>query len=301
MKRFLLFIIAIIFSYNCFSQSGEPIVKIYTNFHSSFYDGEVHNAFQIQRAYFGYGYDFNDNFSGKILLDVGDPGFGKLQMTAYLKNAYGQYKNDKVLVKFGMIGLHQFKMQEDLWKGRYFQKSFMDEYKFGPSADLGVYVKYNIHDFLSIDGTISNGEGYKIIEIDSIFKYAVGMTVHPFEGMSLRVYGDVMGEQSTIALYAGYKDKNLSIGGEYNRQLNHRNNPLIDLGGISVYSSYKIKKFRPFIRYDHLTSDIGGQKVISGIEYNVIKGINITPNYQYWISNQDIVIQTIYLSLEFKI
>jgi len=300
MNKFLLIIISIIISYNCFSQNGEPIIKIYTNFHSEFYDGQTHNAFEIQRAYFGYGYNFNDNFSGKILIDVGDPGFGKLQMTAYLKNAYGQYKNDKVLVKFGMIGLHQFKMQEDLWKGRYLEKSFMDEYKFGPSADLGVYVKYNINDILSIDGTITNGEGYKIVEIDSIFKYAVGLTLSPIEGLNIRGYYDIMDIQQTFVFYGGYETGKFRIGGEYNRQLNHLKTEL-DLSGVSIYSSYKIKKFRPFLRYDYLSSEIGGQKVISGIEYNTVKGLNITPNYQGWVSNGGNIIHIIYLSLEIKI
>ncbi len=130
--------------------------------------------FEIQRAYLGYQHQFSKTISGQLILDVGDPSFGNFQMTAYLKNAYMQYKKDKLTVKMGMIGLYQYKLQEDLWGGRYFYKSFMDEHKFGPSADLGAFVKYDFHKMVSADFTIANGEGYKKLESDSILKVQLG-------------------------------------------------------------------------------------------------------------------------------
>ena len=67
---------------NKFKPSGKPFVKVFTNFHSTFEDGQSHQAFEIQRAYLGYGFKMNENFSGKVTLDVGNPGLGKLKMTA---------------------------------------------------------------------------------------------------------------------------------------------------------------------------------------------------------------------------
>ena len=78
-----------------FIPSGKPSVKIFTNAHSTFIDGSNTSAFEVQRAYFGYSYNFSKNFSTKVTFDVGDPGVGKLQMTAYLKNAALTYKKDK--------------------------------------------------------------------------------------------------------------------------------------------------------------------------------------------------------------
>ena len=37
-----------------FKPAGKPFIKVFTNFHSTITDEETHNAFEIQRAYFGY-------------------------------------------------------------------------------------------------------------------------------------------------------------------------------------------------------------------------------------------------------
>ena len=79
-----------------FKSFGKPFVKIFTNYHSSFYDGENANVFEISRAYFGYEYNFSKEFSGKLTLDVGNPGTGSLQQTAYLKTAYLQYNKNRL-------------------------------------------------------------------------------------------------------------------------------------------------------------------------------------------------------------
>jgi len=140
-----------------FKPSGKAFIKVFTNYHSTFSAESVHNEFEIQRAYFGYGFKFSENFSGKVTLDVGSPGVGKLDLTAYLKNAYFQYKKDQLSVKFGMIGLSQFGMQEKQWGGRYLYKSFQDQHKFGSSADLGIHAAYKLHKMFSIDASILNG------------------------------------------------------------------------------------------------------------------------------------------------
>ena len=56
-----------------FQPSGKAFGKIYSNAHITSYDGATDNAFEITRAYFGYGYNFNKNFSGKLNIDVGAP------------------------------------------------------------------------------------------------------------------------------------------------------------------------------------------------------------------------------------
>lgn len=300
-----------------FKQSGHATVKVFTNFHSAFDGPKAHNAFEIQRAYFGYSFNLSEKFSAKVLLDVGDPGVGKLQMTAYLKNAYLQYKSGKFTTKFGLIGLAQFDLQEGLWGNRYLYKSFQDEHKFGSSADLGAFASYKFNSIISVDATIANGEGYKSLENDSVLKYSLGATINPLKGLTFRAYYDMMGNsnsQNSLSLFLGYSREKFNIGAEYALQTNNKMKTDHDMSGISVFSSYKIKKVRLFARYDQLTSTkIGaatnawnansdGEAIIGGIEFAPIKGVKIAPNYQVWMpANGGPAENIVYLSLEIKI
>lgn len=324
--RFALFsLVLLLFGAGTFAQDsqeeefeafGKPILRIYTNYHSTWSGGDVNNVFQIQRAYLGYQRQFSKTISGRLILDVGDPAFGSFQMTAYLKNAFIQYRKNKFRAKIGMIGLHQFKLQEDMWAGRYFYKSFMDEHSFGPSADLGAYLQYDFHKVISADLTLTNGEGYKRLESDSIFKVSLGATLRPVKGLDLRASYDYMGNdapQQTIALYAGYSNNGFRVGAEYNHQVNHKMVNGQDLSGISAYGSYQMKKMRVFGRYDKLSSpQIGsetdpwnyakdGQLFIAGLEFNPVKGIMITPHYQGWVrADGGPMSNSAYLSIEIR-
>ncbi len=223
---------------------------------------------------------------------MGDPDFGELEMTAYLKHAYVQYRKDRVRAMIGMIGLMQFKMQEDLWGGRYLYKSFMDEYRFGPSADLGAYLSYEIHEKVSVDLTVANGEGYKKLESDTALKYSIGTTINPYKGLDFRASYDHMGQdsaQQTLAFYLGYTKDKLAIGAEYNHQLNYKRINGHDRSGISLYGSYVMKKIRMFGRYDMLASptlssdtdpwnyDRDGQLVIAGCGIQARERLNSNP------------------------
>lgn len=297
-----------------YSQEGKTFVKVFANYHSTFVDGNNFNAFQITRAYFGYSFKLNKQFSGKISLDVGDPGVGKLQETAFFKNAYFQFKQNNFTAKFGLFGLTQFKLQEKQWGGRYLYKSLQDEHKFGSSADLGVYAAYKINKMLKLDIAILNGDGYKSVESDSVFKFYAGITFTPIEKLDIRAYYDFMGNdvvQKTLSLYAGYTIGNAEISAEYNKQSNHKMTDKNDLTGLSFYASYKINNLRIFGRFDDLSSNTidnattawhykkDGEAIIAGVEFSHVKGIKITPNYQGWIpANGSAIINEAYLSCE---
>lgn len=325
MKRLFFVLFAVLFytgvqsqeSGDEFKPSGKPFIKVFTNFHSASTDGDVHNAFEIQRAYFGYAYKMSKKFSGKVTLDVGNPkDDGKFEMTAFLKTAYFQYKSERLITKFGLIGRMQYKLQENLWGGRYLYKSFQDEHKFGPSADLGLYASYKLHDMVTVDASIENGEGYKELENDSVLKYSAGLIISPYKGLKVRAYYDYMGDpdaQQTFSIYAGYDNKILKVGAEYNQQSNYKMSDGKDRSGYSFFASYKIKKFRVFGRLDQLTSVTkegetenwnyagDGQGIIAGVEFSPVKGIKITPNYQAWLhDNDDPTEHIFYLSCEIK-
>ncbi len=280
-----------------FKPNGKASVKIFSNFHSSFSDGQNANVFEIKRAYFGYGYNFSKHLSAKIMFDVGNPKVGGLEMTAFLKNASLTYKQNGFTVDFGLIGTAQFKTQEKAWGYRYIYKSFQDQHKYNSSADLGVKVAYKFSKAFSADFTLTNGEGYKKVAADSTLRAGLGVTVNPVKALTLRAYYDFIEKnnvnQQSLAFFAGYKTGDISFGLEYNKQLNAKNAADKDLNGFSFYTTYKAsKKLKFFGRYDKLSStdaldmewNLGkdGSILIIGLEYAPVKGVKISPNYQGW-------------------
>lgn len=59
---------------NSFTPNGKPIVTVFTDFANTTSNGKSNNAFEVSRAYFGYGYNFSSDFSGKVLFDIANSG-----------------------------------------------------------------------------------------------------------------------------------------------------------------------------------------------------------------------------------
>lgn len=321
MKNILLLVISMfglgIFVVNAQNtNSGRPELTIFSNFHSAFADGQNASKFELTRAYLGYSYNFSSSLSGRVTLEVGNPGVGNFQFTALLKNGYLQYQKDKFTAKIGMIGTPLFDAQEQFWEYRYIFKSFMDQYGMGPSNDLGLSASYQFTEIIFADAIIQNGEGYTCHDADSTLKVGVGLTVHPVKSFLLRAYYDNMKKdkatQQTIALMAGYTNQNFRIGAEYNYQSDNNLKKDQDYSGYSVYGTYFLNaKSNLLVRYDYLKSVNNpglshswnyandGQLFLAGFEYNPVKGIGISPNYQRWMPRDGSMsaISTVYLSV----
>ena len=292
-----------------FKPSGSPNAKIFFNFH---HDLDETSAFDLQRAYLGYKYNMSENFTGSILMDVGSPEISvndstkaktTQEFTAFLKNAYIMYKKDKLAIDAGMIGLKQMSQQEAYWGHRYVYKSFLDYSKMGTTADLGASVEYKVIDMLSLDFTVRNGEGYKVMQSDNAYRSSLGWTLSPVKGLCIRGVYDYLEKaeaQVTIAHFVGYKNDKVSVGGEYNYQTNSGNKKDQTLSGFSVYGSYNITKVvQAFGRFDKLTSvkvngatdnwnkNNDGSLIIAGVQYKPIKNLDIALNYQGWLSDSD--------------
>jgi len=307
---------------NLFKPSGKMYGTVFSNFHYQITD-ENESAFAVERAYFGYKYFLSENFTMNLKLDIGSPNqespYDILKRYAYFKNAALIYKKDKFTVSFGLIDLYQFKVQEKFWGHRYIYKSFMDQHKFGASADLGVSTEFQFNEFISADLTIMNGEGYNQLQTDNTYKTGLGVTIIPIEGLTARFYVDYTEQdeiQTTWSGFLGYDLKKIAkIGAEYNYQINNRYNSDHNLHGFSTYASYNVfEKWELFARYDKLWSntieeepydwniDKDGSALIAGIEYSPIKNIKIAANYQDWypyaqnLENESYF----YLNLEYK-
>lgn len=303
-----------------FKPSGKPEVLIFTNFNNTTVNSKSLNKFEITRAYFGYGYNFSKTLSGRIMLDVGNPGVGSLAYTAYVKYGYMQYQDKSLTVKFGLIGTNGYDVQEKFWGNRYIFKSFQDQYGMGPSADFGLSAAYKFNDVISADAIVQNGDGYKSLENDSVLKAGVGVTIHPVKNLTLRGYYDNMKKRSatqqTTAFMAGYGNKTFNIAAEYNYQADNKLKSGQDFYGYSVYGTlFFNSKTSILAMYDNLTSkDIttntnswnfskDGKQYLVGFQYAPVKGLRISPNYQLWTPRDGTKSNTssFFLNVEIKI
>jgi hypothetical protein len=287
-----------------FKPNGKPIVTIFSDFTNTTTNGTTNNAFEVSRAYFGYGYNFSPDFSGKIVFDVSSTkDLSPSAFTAFLKNAYAEYAHGMVKADLGLIGTTMFSLQESIWGKRYLYKSFQDQYGFGNSADLGASVKLQFIPEVSLDLAIFNGEGYKKVQADSTFQFAVGLTAQPIKNLYARVYYDYMNKQSfatakvaqsSLNFFVGYKSEIGTLAAEYNLQNGNKNTSGHNWSGLSVYGVLPLnKQFSVLARFDDLMSDkIGtatkgwntstdGQVYMAGIEFAPVKGVQITPNFRY--------------------
>ena len=280
-----------------FVPSGKAFGKVYSNFHTGTNLQSNNNAFEITRAYLGYKYKMTQNWSAKVNIDIGNPKVGEFEMTAFLKDASLTFQKKRFTFRFGMISMQQFKAQERHWGYRYILKSFQDEFKFASSADIGSFAKYEINDFISVDVTASNGEGYKQVQSDKTYRGGLGFTVSPAKSFIFRYYFDYMEKseaQTTHALFMGYRFKDkFSIGAEYNLRENHEYKQNNNIEGYSIYATYHINdKLNVFGRFDKLASkrtgsiyllqNIDGDYYTAGVEYKPTKGINISINHRYF-------------------
>lgn len=321
-------------SLTAISQSkGTVNGTIFFNYHLDLTEDALQkSAFEIERAYLGYDYTYNEKLSVKVLMDVGKDNGS--DFTYYLRAAQVDYKaTDWAKFSVGMIGLNQLNDQEKNWGYRYIYRSFQDIYGFGTTADLGLNSELKLHNTLKMNLFVLNGEGYKKVQ-DLYGKYKVGgnLVYNPIETLTLKVYyseqdskklvGTTVVENPTVknmSLFAGYNHKKFRLGAEYNKmydakkfteaELDH------DLKGFSIYSTYVLnEKFEFFGRYDLLESNkIGtsttnwnankdGKAILLGAQYTPIKGVRSSLNYRVWNYNlaSKIDLSTLYLNLEVK-
>ena len=302
-----------------FKPNGKPLALVFTNFHTATSDGETAPAFENTRAYLGYEYNFSESWYAKVVFDVGNPkDGGGHELSAYLKNAYFQYTSSNFKAYFGMISTTQFKVSEKLWGNRYMLKSYQDEYKFNSSADLGVNLDYKLADFISVDFSVINGEGYKKVQGNDLLRPGVGTTIKPVKNILARVFVDTYGKdtkQQSLATLLAYTSDKFALAGEYNYQSNYKMVDGHDRFGTSIYAWYKpLKNVKLFARYDGLNSkemegeseawniSKDGSLMVAGVEYSPVKGVKLTPNLRSWNPAENGVANTtfLYLNCELK-
>lgn len=304
--------------------NGKPIGLVFADFYTGIGQGSNPSAFEIKRAYLGYEFNLGGNFSSKIQLDIGSPddvsNYSLLRRFAYFKDAYLQYEKNGLNIKFGIIPLQQYKMQENIWAHRYIAKTILDEHGLGSSADLGASLNYVVTSILELDFTLINGEGYSNLQTDYSYKAGLGATLKPWKGLILRTYVDGITKTETqwlLVSFIGYEAKEKFMAGfEYNIKLNNKFEENHTLDALSGYASWHFaKKLQLFGRYDFLVSnrlpdeerpwnlDKDGSAIIAGIEYRPVTKVKIALDYQDWFpyANNAPNVSFIYLNLEFRV
>lgn len=289
---------------NIFTPHGEPIVRIFSNFHTDLSNEFNESAFEITRVYLGYKYFVNKNFSTEVKIDIGNldnalSGSGIKKYT-YFKNVALKYNKGKFSWNFGIIPTKMFKVQEGYWGHRYLYKTLPDEHKFYYSADAGTSLEYLFNSNISADISVMNGEGYKKPQLDNTFRTGFGITVRLSEHFVSRFYYDFIAKeevQSTFAGFLGWKDKRLTFGIEVYYMTNSNYILNQKQTGYSTYASYLLgEKFEIFGRFDKLASNKldgmenswnnsnDGQALIGGIQFRPFDEFKIAVNFRNWYS-----------------
>jgi len=285
---------------------GKPIIKIFANYHHGISD-EVNEetAFEVRRAYLGYQHNFDKNWTSVVKLDIGSPGdlseYALLRRYAYFKNAYIQYEDKRWKVGAGLVDMLHIGYPEKMWGHRYIMKEYQDKYKFGPKADLGIFSQYNLNDLITFDVFIVNGEGYKNLQRDNIYKYGGGITLNHSTGFTARFHYDLTPKeiiQHSFSCFLAYTVRNkMTLGAEGACQINSHSQEDENIYGYSVFGMYHLNtNWELFIRYDQLASNIlpgeinpwnlaeDGTSIVGGIQYQPANFLKFALNYQDWFN-----------------
>ncbi|MGY8949340.1 MAG: porin [Flavobacteriales bacterium] len=329
MKKIII-ILFVLVSFKTIAQdtnNGKPNFKIFWNYHNDFSkEVKKKSAFELKRVYLGYKHDFNDNISAKVTYDIGSNSAGSAY-TAYVKIAQLDWKlNPKVKLSMGLIGNKQFNDQESLWGYRYAYKGFLNEFKFGASADLGFNSEFTVNPKFKINLFVLNGEGYKSIQDDNGHQKMGTSFIYNFsKKLSGKIYMDSQRSENTKSMknnsiFLGYNSIDFRFGVEYGKIKNARTYKNAEddhnRDGFSIYGSKKLSNnYELFARYDQISSNIltgesrswnydnDGSLLMFGAQYQALKGVKFNLNYRFFNHDNSIINNKSILSLnaEFKI
>jgi len=307
MKKLFSLTLVFAFTLSINAQEGKPFGKVFTNFN---HDNDK-NEFELKRAYLGYSYKIDDNFSTKITFDVGNNESGSAY-TTFLKIASLTWKPmSNTSINMGMIGTKNFKFMEKSWGRRYIEKSALDKEKWANSADLGVSLDYKLFENLTLDGQILNGEGYKKNQdADGLMRVGFGGT-YKLSNFSIRLFRDIKScacsdiDQEITTASISYSNNGFNLGFETDMMANSSNIENEDREIMSVYGSYKLsERYTLFGRYDDYTSegswDEDGTYAIAGVEAQLTKGVKAAVNVRQTTNENDVKDNALYLNLEYK-
>lgn len=302
-----------------------PIVQVFGT--AAYHVEDNHYSYGFGRAHLGFQYQFNKDWTAKMIIDRGRPttldnisvtdSAGNPLNVDYTANEGSYYTmwlkfaslkwqvNDRLSLVGGALLQNHYITQERFWGLRFVSRTFQDLYWHIPSTDLGFRANYRLNDVFSLDIAVTNGEGPRVKQ-DAFgkVKFAAGLDIIPGDKFSSRIYyhnraSGMEGEETEhmYSVFAGFRPGNaFRIGGEFNYMQNIHNISQTDSYGGSVYAAWKfIENTEIFVRYDKLFYDeeqftspfINGNALKGGIVYSPLKQINISLNYKGWLPDDN--------------
>ena len=263
-------------------------------------------TFSLSRVYFTYDKTISDNLSFKFQTDVGQAANRVVALASgdlsysnvyevYLKKAQLDWLIDEsTSISMGMIGMNLFNIQEKTWGNRFILKSALDQFGWGPSADLGVGFTKEFNNSVSASLLITNGEGYKanMDEIDNHSRYSLQIVagekkLDKNDGNNFGLVFSNVKNDKIRGLFSGFSKDGLRVGLEYFI----RDKDIIDVAPAelnlnSLYANYIVnEKMTAFIRLDEVESEVNDILSMNttvrntGFIFNPTKGLSISPNY----------------------
>jgi hypothetical protein len=329
MKRFLIPVF-LIFVCTSILRSQEPeikvkpILEIFTDLHYNLKKDTLNTTgFGLNRAYLGYDFILDKNFSTAVIIDIGNPldlAIGsKSRRYAHFREASLKYTYKELTLTAGISGTTIFSFQQKFWGKRYIANTYQSINGYGFVADLGIFASYKFNELVSADASLTNGEGYSTIQLDNSLKTSLGVTITPFKSMSIRLYSDLMKKeglfQNTLVGFIGFRSEYFYIGGEASFKSNldltegHHAWGVSSTGGVNI-----TKKNELFARIDYSTSVIltgdysgwnyekDGTFIVGGIQHSFNKYIQAALDYQsfYPIDDSRMTSHYIFLNLHVK-
>ncbi len=300
---------------------GKPVAEIFTDFHYSLAGFPIPTGFSLNRAYFGYNYIANEDFSANIKLNIGTPDDlaqgSEARRYAFFREASISYSKNKLKLTLGMTTTGLFDYQQKFWGKRYVANTYQSINSYGFVADLGLVADYKFSDIVEADVSFMNGEGYSNIQLDNDIKSSVGITVTPVKELAFRAYGDIIKTQglwqATMVGFAGFKNEKVTIGGEISYKSNldliegHNAWGLSGTGAVSL-----TKKIEFFTRYDYSSSATvpgdatqwniskDGSFLITGFQYTFNNFVKVALDYQATFPKLNAFSDLIYINSVFK-
>jgi len=277
--------------------TGKPIGEIYADFHTRLNESSATTGFDINRAFLGYQYFLDNNFSAKVVINAGNPddiGTGTVKRRYnHLRDASLTWTNENLTIFFGLTETRIFGTQQRWWGKRYLAIDIQSRNGYGFVSDLGVVMDYKFNDVFSGDVAIMNGKGFSESQFDNNVRSSLGLTITPNQNFMFRVYGDHYRVQDqnqfTGVAFAGYRNKYFYIGADCSFKSYGDNSAtwaVSTLNGI-----YLTEKNELFFRYDYAAS-LGakgettrwdmrdGTFTIIGLQHTFTPNVRLTLNYQ---------------------
>lgn len=298
------------------TKMGGEIYALYSNDLTQNGHGKGYNKFDLSRAYITLNSKLSNEVSVRITADVGSMGASTREV--YLKYAYLDWNVEKFIpystIRFGLQQTGWIDYMNKVWGRRYVAKTLMDEYKALSSADYGVshivkFPKGYGHGSIQV----LQGPGYKGSEENRYKDISAFVFFRP-----LMQVPDLVASMVGGYYYKGYSNEPditsenrkdrvaalarlayggiFKISGEYFMSWD-RTNPGdtedLEQNGISVFGEIKFPKATsPFLkkmalvgRYDMYDKDKDiedneKEYLIAGVEWEIVEGFNLMPNFQ---------------------